>query len=719
MYSKASTLSKEPRQSLSPDQREIVIAPPGCGKTELLAKRLVDAISGRAKGGAIPPEKILCITFTDQAAAEMNERVKRELSKQMKGAKVTLPTICTLHAYCLRELRQKQWEASKTSIQIIDERRQGEFSAVSGLSDLNRTNYHSDRAEIPLSKVVKGAFTLAQGKKIRFSKNNQKPIREYWRNKYLEFVDKYITYKKELNEKGSPDRYLDFNDVLLEARDALSSGEWEHPFSLVFVDEVQDLSSFQLDLISMLVSPDGHICYFGDPQQAIYSFMGARVQKLVSLWKSCGEKNRSFRRINYRSPAHILSLLNKYAHNRIRIDQEWESFCKNWEQLPSAKMKRTPRPDYGIPLTYNEDLGEEIALIHKESREAELEAICEMIDTFDRSESNAILTIRNDTVDWIMGALKEKRKYILFDSSGDTHSYYMRFLRAHLRLCRHPEWEPSDNPDSDKESRPFYGDVWAEIIPFLLGCEGRMDSLGFIASLKEHSVSPLDILRGKDLPGAEHTEGIPFQETCGIKIFTGVLQNRYAPLFRKGQAALAALQNASESELNAKVSDFLGAAYAGLVKAGFLPPHQKKQWYTVQRMITKALKDASLTGIGQRLDLVERLLKETDPVEVIKRTATDIKIVHIMTVHKAKGRGFDNVFLFSADQQHYRPRNDEHDRVFFVGMSRARKRLVFSYSDPEINPFEAYFGKTYKNHLKDMSFIPPENRDAPTDPELI
>ena len=261
----------------------------------------------------MPPGKILCITFTDHAATEMGERVKRELSKQTKGADVTLPTICTLHAYCLRELRRKQWEASRTFIQIIDERHQSEFATISGLSDLNRSNYHSNREEIPLSKVVNGAFTLAQGKKIRFSSYNSKPIRKYWRDKYLDFVDKYLDYKKALNRKGAPDRYLDFNDVLLEARAALLNGEWERPFSLVFVDEVQDLSTFQLDLISLLAGPEGHVCYFGDPQQAIYSFMGARVQKLVSLWKSCGESKRSFRRINYRSPAHIISILNKYC----------------------------------------------------------------------------------------------------------------------------------------------------------------------------------------------------------------------------------------------------------------------------------------------------------------------------------------------------------------------------------------------------------------------
>ena len=663
----------------------------------------------------MPPGKILCITFTDHAATEMGERVKRELSKQTKGADVTLPTICTLHAYCLRELRRKQWEASRTFIQIIDERHQSEFATISGLSDLNRSNYHSNREEIPLSKVVNGAFTLAQGKKIRFSSYNSKPIRKYWRDKYLDFVDKYLDYKKALNRKGAPDRYLDFNDVLLEARAALLNGEWERPFSLVFVDEVQDLSTFQLDLISLLAGPEGHVCYFGDPQQAIYSFMGARVQKLVSLWKSCGESKRSFRRINYRSPAHIISILNKYAHNRIRIDREWESFCKNWQQLPSARMKRAPGPDYGIPLTFNKDLGEEIALVHRKTREAELSAVCSMIDSYDRSESNAILAIRNDTVEWILSALKERRKYILFDSSGDAHSYYMRFMRAHLRLCRHVERTESAGTGSGKEDNSFRGEVWAEIIPFLLGSEGRMDSLGLVASLREHDVSLLDILRGKDAPEPEDPDAVRFLDTCGMRILTGVLQKRYAPILRKGLAALSALRLSPAGELNAAVYDWLGAAYAGLVKAGFLPPHQKRQWYTVQRIISKELKDSPATDADRKFDLVERILKNTDPLGVIRRTDTDIRIVHVMTVHKAKGLGFDNVFMFGADQQHYRPRNDEHDRVFFVGMSRARKRLVISYSDPEEDPIETYYGKTYRNHLKDFSFIKPREKAESTD----
>lgn len=713
---KAGTLSKKSQPTLTPRQREIVIAPPGCGKTELLARRLVDAVSGRPDGEAVPAEDILCITFTDQAAIEMKERVKRELSR-LNGPNVCLPTICTLHAYCLRELRLRQWKASGTSIHIIDEGRQREFSKASGLLAFNEANekdyddgYFREKEEIPLQKVINAAFSKAQGENIRYSKDRKDP----WKKKFLGFVDQYIQYKKTLNENGAPDRFLDFNDVLLEAWNALSSGEWERPFSLVFVDEVQDLSTFQLDLISMLVSPGGHICYFGDPQQAIYSFMGARVQKLVSLWKSCDEKNRSFRRINYRSPAHILSILNTYARNRIHIDKEWESFCKNWEQLPSARMRRAPRPDYGIPLTHNEDLDEDIALIYKETRDEELDAVCSMIGSFEMSDSNAILALRNERVKWIISSLKKKRKYIVFDSTGDEHSYYLRFLRAHLRLCRQECGEAEKDGDVAGPS-PSHEDAWAAIFPFLLGCEDRMDAYGFTDSLKAQHISPLDLLEGKDLPGADTPGTVPFQERCGVKILSGVLRIRYAPIFRKGLASLKALKRTPEEDLDNKVADWLAAAYAGFIKAGFLPPHQRRQWYTVKGMIKKALNDASLEGAGPRLDLAEQLLKEIDPLKVIRRTGTDRRIVHVLTVHKAKGLGFDNVFMFDANQSCYQSRyssyDKELDRVFFVGMSRARKRLVFSYSAPEIDPSLTYSGKRFENTLKDMSFIQPEDRE--------
>ena len=76
-----------------------------------------------------------------------------------------------------------------------------------------------------------------------------------------------------------------------------------------------------------------------------------------------------------------------------------------------------------------------------------------------------------------------------------------------------------------------------------------------------------------------------------------------------------------------------------------------------------------------------------------------------MTVHKAKGLGFDNVFMCSADQTWDYSRTAERDRVFFVGMTRAKKRLMFSFSDPTPTQEDLEEGRKPKSRLKDFSFI--------------
>ena len=75
--------------------RHLVLAPPGSGKTEMLSQRIRTALAG-----GVPPERMLCATFTNRAAFEMRERVVAE------GGTGPLPDVGNLHHFCERFLRQ-------------------------------------------------------------------------------------------------------------------------------------------------------------------------------------------------------------------------------------------------------------------------------------------------------------------------------------------------------------------------------------------------------------------------------------------------------------------------------------------------------------------------------------------------------------------------------------------------------------------------------------
>lgn len=677
-------------------RREIVIAPPGCGKTEKLAKSLLDAVLNH------PDRSVLCITFTESAAAEMRRRAEKALSRS-KGTHA-VNRICTLHSYCWQKLRKEAAKLRKEAadeavhLHVIDDGLLQDFSESSGLDAFNQVNDYDEKEnpEIRLEQVIRAASCIRQGKDVHFESWRK----EAWQGKFRDFVDKYIAFKDDLNQQDGRNRYVDFNDILIDADRRIRGGGWKERFDIVLVDEVQDLSTFQLDIIERLVAENGSICFFGDPQQAIYSFMGANVRKLHSLWLSCEEENRHSFRMNHRSSPHIINIINKYARNRIRVDKMWPGFNMKWEQIPSKAMSRVPTPDYGdLKLTHNEALDEDIALYHARSLREEVWKIAQLIDQFGAGESNAILALHNRTVEQVIGFLKQKKKYVILSASPDEHTYLPRLIRAHLLVCRYPEWEQSadisGNPSLPKE------DPWVGILAFLEKGKGKKWAYDTVWKLRKGGVTPLDVIQGR---AASLISDAALLKEEDVGILLNALK-RYGPLFTDCRKRLKDLEDIPEDGLNKAVPDWLAYSRKHLVESGLLVAYQNRQWDTILGGIKKQLKHSQPHGLDGRLNLVRGFLSAVRPEDLIPSYGPHRPVVHVMTVHKAKGLGFDNVFMCSSNQTWDYSGTAELDRVFFVGMTRAKKRLVISYSDPVRTEEDLLLKRKPKSRPKDFSFI--------------
>lgn len=690
--------TKKTKHTLSPDQREIVIAPPGCGKTEQLAKRLIDAIKSPQR------QSVLCITFTENAANEMKARIRKALPRGSKLPKSQ--RVCTLHSYCWNKLQEEAKDGGY-SLRVVDDGFLREFSAASGLNAFNKSlDYEGKEApEIRLEQVIRAASYIKQEKDVHFESWRN----DAWKDRFKEFIDKYIKFKEKLNSNDNRIRYVDFNDILQEADSRIRKGDWKERFNIVLVDEVQDLSDFQLDIIESLVDDNGSICFFGDPEQAIYSFMGANVRRLHSLWLSCEKNKRHSFRVNYRSPAHILRIINKYAHNRIRVDKMWPDFNIEWEQKPSRAMARVPIPEYGnLKLTHNKDLDEDIAIFHARSIKQEVWKIGEIIDTFDPGETNAILALHNHKVDEIVSLLKKKRKYVILGASEDEHSYLPRIMRAHISVCRHPAW--TETVDNHGESASIGENPWVGMLAFLVKGKEKRWASGAIRLLEKHGVTPLDVISGR-----AQKQDAALLENDDIQILIKALQ-RYGLLFLDCNRRLEGLIGCPQEALNNCLCNWIAYCHKHLIQYGLLAPYQINQWDTILRKIKKELKYAALSGSGHnlsdRLDMVDSLLSNIEPSDLLSGYGSDRKRIHVMTVHKAKGLGFDNVFMCSSNQTWDYSNNSEPDRVFFVGITRARKRLVISYSDPTPTVEDLALGRKPKSRLKDLSFIQEPKKEA-------
>lgn len=154
----------------------------------------------------------------------------------------------------------------------------------------------------------------------------------------LSLAHQYEAYKREHN-------LMDFNEVLLRAYDAISEAKASNePEKRAFleavqrpwiqVDEVQDLNPLQMAIID-LVSKNVCILYLGDEQQAIFSFMGAKLSTLEMLRKRCANSIHHLAQ-NHRSPRYLLDIYNRYAEKVLGIDPAFLPQPTNNDQAEDA-----------------------------------------------------------------------------------------------------------------------------------------------------------------------------------------------------------------------------------------------------------------------------------------------------------------------------------------------------------------------------------------------
>jgi DNA helicase-2/ATP-dependent DNA helicase PcrA len=264
--------------------KHVVLAPPGSGKTQLLSQRVVDALS---KG--IDPETMLCITFTNRAAKNMNDRVGELGSKA--------PFIGTLHKFGYRFLLANQVIPASTALLDEEDAHQLLTEAVAAAKD----DLNQRFAEVKLFDAANYIRDFNQ------ALLNLRPTIEP--SKRIEILEKIAIKYNSIKQGCSA---IDFDDVLYLTLHSLRFGKPTKlcGFQWIQVDEVQDLSSMQWDILSRLVNDDSHVVYFGDYDQSIYSFMGASHESLSQCTQDVTEH---YLEDNFRSPQYLIDFFNAYA----------------------------------------------------------------------------------------------------------------------------------------------------------------------------------------------------------------------------------------------------------------------------------------------------------------------------------------------------------------------------------------------------------------------
>ena len=249
--------------------REIILGPPGTGKTT----RLLGLVEQELESGT-HPDRIAYVSFTRQAA---QEAVQRACTKFNLSAR-DLPYFRTLHSLCFHTL-------GMTRADVMEGPRVREFSDWIGLK-------MSENRSMDDSTM----FGFTTGDRAMFMENLSRVTMTPLRQLYDQNPDGLPWRMVEKVQRGlvefkKAQHVLDFTDMLQQFVD----GGWSPPLDVVFVDEAQDLSALQWEVVGQIARGARRVVVAGDDDQAIYRWAGAAVEKFLSLEGSVEVLGQSWR----------------------------------------------------------------------------------------------------------------------------------------------------------------------------------------------------------------------------------------------------------------------------------------------------------------------------------------------------------------------------------------------------------------------------------------
>ena len=300
--------------SLNPPQKEavlhtegplLVLAGAGSGKTRVLTYRIAHLIEN-----GVMPWHILAITFTNKAAREMLERVRK-----LAGEAAEDCWISTFHSCCARILRRDIEKLGyKRQFAIYDE-----DDKMSVIKSLCKEKALSEKEFPP--KLIRSAISDAKNKML----SPEDWLREEGNSARTRAIfEVYQGYEHTLKANNA----LDFDDLILKTLELLAENPpvleyYRDKFRYILVDEYQDTNLAQYELVRLLTGERHNLCVVGDDDQSIYGWRGADIRNILEFEKDFPDTHTIKLEQNYRSTGNILDAANQViAHNEGRKEKE-------------------------------------------------------------------------------------------------------------------------------------------------------------------------------------------------------------------------------------------------------------------------------------------------------------------------------------------------------------------------------------------------------------
>ncbi|MCX8015854.1 MAG: UvrD-helicase domain-containing protein [Patescibacteria group bacterium] len=312
-------------ENLNEDQKEavlftegplLIVAGAGSGKTKTLSHRVAYLLAT-----GIKPENILAITFTNKAAEEMRERIKKILGANNFSHKLFIGTFHKLGLNILKDLlrivrRNKNFVIfdEDDSLKIIKD----------CLRELNLPK------EQFLPSIVRNEISRAKSELIDVI-NYEKNVENFFQEKVAKV---YRLYEEKLIQNNA----FDFDDLIKLPVEIFQKNpeileKYQNKWKYILVDEYQDTNTSQYQLIKLLASKYRNLCVVGDEDQSIYTWRQADFRNFLNFEKDWPDAKVVVLRTSYRLTKNILRAAQEIIKNN-RLRREKELISVNKEGKP-------------------------------------------------------------------------------------------------------------------------------------------------------------------------------------------------------------------------------------------------------------------------------------------------------------------------------------------------------------------------------------------------
>ena len=480
----------------------LVLAPPGCGKTQILTERIRYAHDSEG----VEYKDMLCLTFTNRAARGMIERITQNIADD----DVSDVFVGNVHRFCSKFLFAEGLVAAESS--VIDEddavsilarylgedeymvlsnyNRRRSYSEIFHLESMMHQNRHGHPKELRVNhdcnnhteNAAMRRICTVMGKPFDAAAmtdiyNNVEQYRDLTQSDTCDYGDRQAIFKllqkmslaQQYRRYKRANRLLDFQDLLMMTYDALAADR-EHKlykrYPWIQVDEVQDINPLQMAIIKMLTArPFRTVMFLGDEQQAIFSVMGAKLDTHSAI-KSKSACQLHHLSVNHRSPRYLLDIFNTYAAEVLRIDSTL---------LPDAGKSS------GEVL-----MGNELKILCSEDYAQEVRDCVQFADTLNRTfpqSTTAFVVNANRDAEDISQELTRCGIGHFKVSGTDLFSQPdVKLLLAHLGVL----------------NNEFSYMSWARLMKGVRVYESNAAARKFVRDLFDRAILPSDLLRDDD-----------------------------------------------------------------------------------------------------------------------------------------------------------------------------------------------------------------------------